>query len=267
VLTRIISAIHDRPSSRRALWRHWYQYLAGKHRDRGWRYMNYGFAGAEGPPFPLPPEDEADRTWLALYHHVAGAVDLRGRAVLEVGSGRGGGAAFLKRQLDAASVVGVDLSDRAVAFCREVYDDVPGLAFQAGDAEALPFEDARFDAVVNVESSHCYGSLPRFLGEVRRVLRPGGHFLYADFRLRRDVEGWRAQVHAAGMAVERERDITANVLRAIEEDSDRRLRLVGAVFPRLLAPVLKQFAAAPGSRLHHEFRSGGLTYLSFVLRR
>ena len=50
----------------------------------------------------------------------------------------------------------------------------------SGDAESLPFGDEMFDAVVNVESSHCYGSTPAFLAQVKRVLRCGGHFLFAD---------------------------------------------------------------------------------------
>ncbi|QDU31359.1 Phthiotriol/phenolphthiotriol dimycocerosates methyltransferase [Anatilimnocola aggregata] len=55
-----------------------------------------------------------------------------------------------------------------------------GLSFVVGDAENLPFEDDTFDAVVNVESSHCYRSDPAFLAQVRRVLRTGGHVLFAD---------------------------------------------------------------------------------------
>jgi ubiquinone/menaquinone biosynthesis C-methylase UbiE len=43
-----------------------------------------------------------------------------------------------------------------------------------GDAENLPFPQVSFDAVINVESAHCYGSIERFLAEVHRVLRPGG---------------------------------------------------------------------------------------------
>ena len=53
-----------------------------------------------------------------------------------------------------------------------------------GDAQNLPFPDESFDAVINVEASHIYPNFERFLGEVARVLRPGGHFLYADFRNR-----------------------------------------------------------------------------------
>lgn len=70
-----------------------------------------------------------------------------------------------------ADVRGVDLTESFVAIARR---RVPGARFEAGDAEALPFPDAAFDAAV------CgYGviHLPRpaaALAEMARVLRPGG---------------------------------------------------------------------------------------------
>ena len=53
-----------------------------------------------------------------------------------------------------------------------------------GDADNLPFADQSFDAVINIEASHCYPRLSHFLADVARVLRPGGHFLYVDARWR-----------------------------------------------------------------------------------
>ena len=35
-----------------------------------------------------------------------------------------------------------------------------------GDSENLPFEDNTFDAVLNIESSHCYASMDKFIKEV-----------------------------------------------------------------------------------------------------
>src|SRR5437016_10678551 len=72
-------------------------------------------------------------------------------------------------------MVGIDLSDKAVDFCNQNYA-IDALSFRQGDAENLPLSDASVDVVVNLESSHCYGSMDRFLSEVYRVLRPGGIF-------------------------------------------------------------------------------------------
>jgi SAM-dependent methyltransferase len=192
------SLINRSPLLRRWSSRVFYQYLARLDRDGVVRLMNYGYVD-ESPgaqPIPLDPADEPDRCCLQLYHHVASAVDLRGRDVLEVGSGRGGGAAYLHRSFAPRSTTGVDFSDRAVAFCRDAHRH-PGLDFVHGDAEALPFEDARFDAAINVESSHCYGDMGRFLAEVHRVLRPGGHLLWTDFRPPAQVGGCARTSRAA----------------------------------------------------------------------
>jgi ubiquinone/menaquinone biosynthesis C-methylase UbiE len=45
----------------------------------------------------------------------------------------------------AASVVGVDIADAMISLARRLH---PQLEFRSGDAEALPFPDASFDAVV-----------------------------------------------------------------------------------------------------------------------
>lgn len=267
MIARVVAALHAWPAARRLLWHRWYEYLARRHPHPGWRYMNYGYLpDPDTPPLLLAADDEADRAWIALYHHVASAVDLGGRELLEVGSGRGGGAAFVLRYLRPASVTGVDLSANATALARRL-QDVPGLRFETGDAEALPFPNGRFDVVLNVESSHCYGSFARFVAEVARVLRPGGHFLYADLRPRGEEAGWRGQLEGSGLFVERERDITRNVLAAIEADSARRLALIGQLFPRPLVPLLREFAAVPGSMLHGQLASGTFVYKSFVLRK
>ena len=98
--------------------------------------------------------------------------------VLDVGCGRGGTVAYLSSNHEIAAAVGVDFSEQNVAFCRR--HPVDRATFLHGDAHALPVADASFDAVFNIESSHCYPNPAQFLREVRRVLVPGGVFAYAD---------------------------------------------------------------------------------------
>ena len=68
-----------------------------------------------------------------------------------------------------------------------------------GNAESLPFPDESFDAVINVEASHAYPHFDRFLPELTRVLRPRGHFLYADFRGFLEFDDWDAALAALPM--------------------------------------------------------------------
>jgi len=103
-------------------------------------------------------------------------------------------------------------------FCRERHR-VPGLEFVAGDAEKLPFAAGSFDVVINVEASHCYPAFPRFLAEVARVLRPGEHFAYADFRFAERLPEWDAALASASLEKVRSRIINAEVLRGMRLNS------------------------------------------------
>lgn len=252
---------------KRLLWRHWYQFLADRYQVREWQVMNYGYAPIpETTPMLLDAEDEPERYGLQLYDRVTGCVPWEGSEVLEVGCGRGGGAAFLHRTRRPATMTAVDFSAKAVALCRERYTGT-GLTFRPGDAENLPFPDESFDIVVNIESSHCYGSMEAFLDGVQRVLKPGGSFLHADFRDREAVECWREQLRGTGMNVEHEWNITPNVLAALDEDNDRKLALMRKLLPERLLGPFRDFAAVRGSLVYEHFRTGRMEYWQFHLRK
>ncbi|MFL7790768.1 MAG: class I SAM-dependent methyltransferase [Anaerolineae bacterium] len=253
----------------RPLERFWYEHISTLDHDANMIFMNYGWADGNGDAAPLllQPEDESNRYCIQLYHRVAGAIDLNGLDVLEVGSGRGGGASYVKRYLAPRTLTGVDLTANAIAFCRKHYA-IPGLTFVRGDAQALEFEDGSFDVVINVESSHCYTSMDRFLAEVVRVLRPGGHLLYADHRRSTDVAGLRQQFHDTGLVVVTEERLNTEVLHALELDDARKQALIRAHVPWVLRPLFSQFAAMEGTRsIYATLLSGERMYLRFVLRK
>jgi SAM-dependent methyltransferase len=256
------------PSAAKLLIRLWYQHMSRLDRDAEMVFMNYGYAATDsssGAPV-LNEGDERDRFCIQLYHHVAGSVDLEGRDVLEVGCGRGGGASYIARYLRPGSMTGVDVAEKAVSFCSGHHTH-ENLSFRHGDAEALPFPDNSFDAVVNVESSHCYGSMRRFLDEVYRCLRPDGHFLFADRRDRKHVDIMRGQLRRAGFNVVREENITRNILRALDLDDDRKVSKIDEGVPWLFRKAFKQFAATRGTSLHRAFQNQSWEYMSFVLSK
>jgi SAM-dependent methyltransferase len=255
------------PWFKRLLWRRWYQYLAG-YKQPDWRFMNYGYAplNLAAPRFDLRPEDEPNRFAIELYRQVAGAVPLGGLDVLEVGSGRGGGAAFVQRYLGPKHMTGLDVSAKAIRFCRRTYG-ARGLSFVQGDAESLPFGAEEFDAVVNVESSHCYGSMPAFLAEVKRVLRGGGHFLFADLRGAADLEHLERRLLESGLAILEQEDITANVLAALQLDSERKWALIERSVAQRWRGVFREFAAIEGSKIYAGFRDGAVVYRRYLLRK
>jgi len=230
--------------------------------------MNYGYAPLDTGEHPLvlEPDDEVNQYSIQLYDRVAGAVPLQGREVLEVGCGRGGGSSFAKRYHHPKQLTGVDYSAKAVRLCQESHA-IDGLSFVHGDAEDLPFDDESFDAVINVESSHCYGSMPAFLREVHRILRPGGHFLFADLRAAEDRDRLHSQLLETGMTVLEEQGISSNVLEAMRRDSQRKLALIQRSVNKGLVATFRQFAAIEGSDVFKGFRDGALFYCCYTLQK
>lgn len=252
----------------RTLTRAWYQYISRLDKRARMVFMNYGYADTDpaGPRLALEPGDEGDRYCIQLYHHVASAVNIEGRDVLEIGCGRGGGASYIARYLHPATMVGVDISPVAIDFCSR-HHLIDGLSFRHADAEHLPFPDGSFDAIVNVESSHCYSSMRQFLSEVNRCLRPGGFFLFADRRDRRHVQVMRDQLRHGGFAELKMTNITPNIIRAIDLDEERKLALIHDGVPWLFRKAFKQFAAVQGTSLYRAFHNQDWEYLSFVLQK
>jgi SAM-dependent methyltransferase len=253
---------------RRFVWRACYEALAKRVSTPDWAFMNYGYAPAtvDVDPPPLSSSDEPDRLCIQLYLHAIDHFDLRDRDVLEVGSGRGGGAFYISRYLRPRSMTGMDFSQEAVDLCNR-HRRAPGLAFVCGDALSMPFPDSCFDAVVNIESSHCYESMDTFLAEVCRVLRPGGRFFFADLRSVDGANTLREQFSACGMTVEKQTDITTNVLTALRLDNARKLELIDGLIPRVFHRPFRAFAGIAGTRNYAGLESGKLRYLSAKLAK
>lgn len=89
--------------------------------------------------------------------------------VLDIGTGTGEAALLAAREFPAASVRGVDVSEQMIALAQaKVGLDPEGrVAFRVGDAAELPWAEASFDLVIQL-------NMPPFFAEVARVLRPGG---------------------------------------------------------------------------------------------
>jgi SAM-dependent methyltransferase len=259
-----------RPHVEKLLWRAFYELASLRGNEGRTALMNYGYAASE----ELEVGTGEDRFGLALYAAVAGAADISGKQVVEVGCGRGGGSAFVFERFAPSSMTGIDLARTAIERARRRYGR-PGLTFLTGDAQNLPFADASFDAVINVESSHCYPDVARFLGEVVRVLRPGGLLLFTDFRPivstptypQDDVQVLYRQLAEAGLQTVEEQDITAEVVRALSLATPAVRARVERRVPKPLRRYALEFSAVEGSAIFRSFADGGLTYRRFVLEK
>ncbi len=109
-----------------------------------------------------------------------------GERLLEAGSGTG----MLSRQIAAALapgsalITGLDISPGFLRIAQD-YAARDGLASRlhwcAGQAEALPFRDASFDGALAARLLLHVPDPPAVLGELRRVLRPGGRLAAMDW--------------------------------------------------------------------------------------
>lgn len=222
--------------------------------------LNYGFHSDDEPT--AVPRDHPEHYCLRLYEHAVRDTDLRGKRVLEVSCGRGGGASFLFAQRGIASYVGIDLSPENIRIAR-ARDDGPD--FRLGNAQALELPDRSFDVVINIEASHLYDDRKAFFAEVWRVLEPGGTFCYVD-GCWADDDCTRDLLDARFELIER-REITDNVIAALERDSARREAIFEAMAATDLVDEYKDWGGVVGYRAYQRFVERKTLYFSHRLRR
>ncbi len=168
----------------------------------------------------------------------------------------------LNKYLKPRSMVAADFSKHAVNLANARLGG-NGLTYVEGDAEKLPFEAGSFDVVLNVESSHCYPSRPKFFGEVYRVLRPGGVLSLVDMFLDDELALMRPQLEGAGLTVDSVEDVSAGVVEGLRLDGPHREAMITQNAPKRLAPVVKSFAGTEGSDVFASLQSGRLKYVLF----
>jgi ubiquinone/menaquinone biosynthesis C-methylase UbiE len=108
-------------------------------------------------------------------------VPLEGASLVDLGCGNGDFARKLLAKGRAASVDALEV-DRIQHARNAGGPQLPGLAFAPGGAEDIPLADASRDLVVMMKSLHHVPMplLDRALGEIRRVLKPGGYLYVSE---------------------------------------------------------------------------------------
>ena len=190
--------------------------------------------------------------------------------VLDIGCGTGKAACRLAGEF-SARVIGISPSETCVLRAGELAER-EGLAdrasFIGGDGTKLAFDDASFDVVWVMESSHLMPDKPALVSEAARVLRKGGRVVLCDiilkrklaleeviqyrddFLLLRDVYGraimeplafYRAEFESSGLKVTHETDITAETFKTFEHWRTNALQNKAAVIEQIGERSWQQF--------------------------
>ena len=112
---------------------------------------------------------------------IAWGISLMGLApnqrVLEIGFGPGVGIQMLARQTPRGMVAGIDISELMLSVAEkrnQAAIQAGRVLLQQGRAEEIPFADMTFEHVFSSNSIHFWPDPIANLGEVLRVLKPGG---------------------------------------------------------------------------------------------
>jgi ubiquinone/menaquinone biosynthesis C-methylase UbiE len=103
------------------------------------------------------------------------------KAILDVGCGTGRLLRAAAARFPGARLDGVDAAEGMVKQAAAALPPGLDIRFQQATAEALPFGDDSFDLVLSTMTFHHWADQSKAIGEVSRVLAPGGRWLLADF--------------------------------------------------------------------------------------
>jgi SAM-dependent methyltransferase len=149
------------------------------------RWMEKIWAEAFGDQYPA---GLAHYGYLTQHDLAAIAARLQcapGSTLLDIGCGRGGPGLWLAQQLHL-QLIGIDIIPEAVeqaeAFQQAFQLPYPA-RFEVGEFYAIPLEDASVDAVICIDSLWAAPDKVIALREIKRVLKPGGRFMFTYWDL------------------------------------------------------------------------------------
>ena len=104
------------------------------------------------------------------------------RNVLDIATGTGDLALLIEKILKPESIIGCDISEGMMQVAREKCRrrGITNIRFEKEDCTALSYPDDSFDALTSSFGVRNFQELEKALGEMHRVLRPGGHLVILE---------------------------------------------------------------------------------------
>ena len=102
--------------------------------------------------------------------------------VLDIATGTGDLALLIENILKPESIIGCDISEGMMQVAREKCRrrGITNIRFEKEDCTALSYPDNSFDALTSSFGVRNFQKLEKALGEMHRVLRPGGHLVILE---------------------------------------------------------------------------------------
>lgn len=246
------------------MYKAWYWYISRTDKNAEVLFMNYGYSVDKDHDIKL--EDEANRFSKQLYHQLAAKTQIEGKDIIEVGSGRGGGLAFVYDYFKPSSALGIELNKKASTFCSKHYKREK-LTFRPGDAQKLDIPAESCDVILNVESSHRYPKFDDFLKGAHRSLKKGGYLLITDFRYDWEMAEFDRAINDCELELLKSEDITQQVVNALDRDDARKRELINRLTPKILHNKALSFAGAIGSSTYNSFKKREFVYFNYILQK
>ncbi|CAF1489686.1 unnamed protein product, partial [Adineta steineri] len=199
-------------------------------------------------------------------------ITLTDQNILEVGCGRGAGAAWCVRKYAPRSYVGMDPSRNVINLCQQTYSTTPRLSFMvAGLKTYLSFQNESMDVVLSIETTNIFDetqAVKEFVDEITRVLTPNGYFLWCGLC---NVDGSSLLIDYLtannGFIIKEKVNITRNVLHALDIQSNSRADFIDRYIQSADQEYCRLLAGLPGTELYDNMQQGRTEYWRVVFRK
>ncbi len=193
------------------------------------------------------------------YYHSLLPSDLQGISILDIGCGSGQDAVYYAEH--GAKVQGIDISEEEIKIAQRL----GCVDFLVGDMKNLPYVSNIFDIVTSYYALQASDNVPKSLGEIVRVTKPGGTILVlAKHPMRNLLEGWQ---NDGEMDYYKKRNVTSHIF-----NKTITLNEPGHTLMEYLNPELLQEAQLQLFEEHSDFPASeqvipGLNYPTFLIMK